>query len=119
MLYFEYGGLPYFGGFNAAGNRHDTRKAANDEGPHGNRARKCEDTRFDKLFAGVAAPELSDARDLTGTEGMPADDTFDADYARLRKERRNAWKIATWKEWRSTGIRRALPCRIHGDYLSG
>ena len=41
------------------------------------------ETRFDKLFAGVAAPQLSDGRDLTGTEGITTADTWDADYARL------------------------------------
>ena len=40
-------------------------------------------TRFDKLFAGVAAPTLADGRDLSGTEGVTAADTWDADYARL------------------------------------
>lgn len=40
-------------------------------------------TRFDKLFAGVAAPQLADGRDVTGTEGIDRGDTWDADYARL------------------------------------
>ena len=40
-------------------------------------------TRFDKLFAGVAAPQLADGNDLTGTEGITRADTFDADYARI------------------------------------
>ena len=38
-------------------------------------------TRFNKLFAGVAAPVLADGRDLTGTEGITRADMFDADYA--------------------------------------
>jgi hypothetical protein len=40
-------------------------------------------TRFDKLFAGVAAPQLSDGSDLTGTDNISRAETWDADYARL------------------------------------
>jgi hypothetical protein len=40
-------------------------------------------TRFDKLFAGVVAPQLADGRDRTGTEAITPADTWDADYARL------------------------------------
>jgi site-specific DNA recombinase len=58
-------------------------------------------TRFDKLFAGVAAPQLADGRDLTGTEGITAADTWDADYARLleraqkRLENRDVERVAS------------------------
>jgi hypothetical protein len=40
-------------------------------------------TRFDKLFAGVAEPTLGDGSDLTGTEGIAREDTWDAGYAQL------------------------------------
>ena len=58
-------------------------------------------TRFDKLFAGVAAPQLADGRDLTGTEDIGRADTWDADYARLleraqkRLENRNVEWVAS------------------------
>lgn len=41
-------------------------------------------TRFDRLFAGVATPPVVPlGTDLSGTEGITAADTWDADYARL------------------------------------
>ena len=42
-------------------------------------------TRFDKLFAGIASPRPKslDPNDLTGTEQIGPEDTFDGDYGRL------------------------------------
>jgi len=37
----------------------------------------------------VAAPELSDGLDLTGTEGISLNETWDADYARLLERAQN------------------------------
>jgi len=58
-------------------------------------------TRFDKLFAGVAAPQLSDGSDLSGTEGMTRANTFDADYARILER---AQKRLENRESESRGI---------------
>ena len=43
------------------------------------------DTRFDRLFTGIAVrrPLALDRADLTGTEGIGPDDTGDSDYGRL------------------------------------
>ena len=42
-------------------------------------------TRFDKLFSGIAMPRPRslDPNDLTGTECIGPEDTFDGDYGRL------------------------------------
>ena len=42
-------------------------------------------TRFDKLFSGIAVerPSDLDPHDLSGTEGIGPEDTFDGDYGRL------------------------------------
>jgi hypothetical protein len=55
-------------------------------------------TRFDKLFAGVAAPQLSDGSDLTGTDNITRAETWDADYARLleRAQKRLENRTVEW-----------------------
>ena len=70
-------------------------------------------TRFDKLFAGVAAPVLADGRDLTGTEGITRADTFDADYARILERAQKRLENRDEKGWRPrtdcAGCYRAVP----------
>jgi hypothetical protein len=42
-------------------------------------------TRFDKLFTGIASPRPKslDRNDLSGTENIGPEETFDGDYGRL------------------------------------
>jgi len=54
-------------------------------------------TRFDKLFSGIARPlpRSLDPNDLTSTECIGPEDTFDGDYGRLleRFTRCPSWDI--------------------------
>lgn len=56
-------------------------------------------TRFDKLFAGIAgsAPRHVDRLDRTGTEHIGPEDTFEGDYGRLldRFHKNNAEGMAS------------------------
>jgi hypothetical protein len=51
------------------------------------------------LFGGIAAPQLPDGRDLSGTEGIDTTDTWDADYAGLLATAQKRLE-AMWNGWR-------------------
>ena len=57
------------------------------------------ETRFDQLFTGIAVerPKNMDPHDLSGTEGITAHDTGEADFGRLLER---AYEKVTWEGWR-------------------